>query len=215
MCRKCAKSGRSNSVLILVLDSSGASCGVCVWRDGQVLSRAEEHMQRGQDARLMPMVMEAMAQAGCAFSELDRIAVTRGPGSFTGMRVGLAAARGLGLATGKPVIGIDRFSVYKSLHTTPENLLVVIDSRRADLFCQFFPAQSEAFASCMMTEQKIAAFLAAHPDTEIAGDIATPDADILSASARLTSNADPQSPDFSPRPFYLRPPDVTFAKTKC
>ena len=199
---------------ILVLESCGSSCSVGVFQDGRVLAHAQEKMQRGQDARLMPMIVAALAQAKCAFSDIDRIAVTRGPGSFTGVRVGLAAARGIGFATGKPVIGIDRFSIYKSLHPSAKNLLVVIDSKRAELFCKFFPQTGKAQDACMMTESEIREFTAAQTDTEIAGDIATPDDDVLAACAQLAVQADANNPDFLPRPLYLRAPDVTFASAK-
>jgi tRNA threonylcarbamoyl adenosine modification protein YeaZ len=175
----------------------------------------QERMERGQDARLMPMVVAALAQAGQGFTDIDRIAVTRGPGSFTGVRVGLAGARGIGLAAAKPVIGIDRFAIYQALFTSADkNLLVVINSKRAELFCQFFPAQGEAHEACMMTEEEIHAFVDAHPDTAIAGDIATPDAQIFAVCAQLAAEAEAQSPDFLPRPLYLRAPDVTFPVRK-
>jgi len=155
---------------ILTLDSCGSSCGVGVWLDGRLLAFRLERMERGQDARLMPLVCEAMKGAACGFSDLDRIAVTRGPGSFTGTRVGLAAARGMGLASGKPVIGIDRFAIYKAMHGGGKNLLVVIDSKRAELFCKFFPAKGEAGEARMMTKEVIQAFLDEHRDTDVAGD---------------------------------------------
>lgn len=197
-------------MFILVIDSCGSSCGVGVWRDGKMLVRSEEHMERGQDGRLMPMVVEILAKANCDFSDIDRIAVTRGPGSFTGVRVGLAAARGIGIASGKPVVGIDRFAIYKSLHAAEKNLLVVIDSKRAELFCKFYPAQGEAQDACMMTEMEISEFTAAHPDTMMAGDTATPDDDVLSACAALAAKADAKNNHFLARPLYLRAPDVTF-----
>lgn len=198
---------------ILAIDSCGSSCGICVWQDGRVLAQKQEQMERGQDARLMPMVMEALAQSGLDFTDLDRIAVTRGPGSFTGVRVGIAAARGIGLASGKPVIGIDRFSIYHTLHEH-KDLLVVINSKRAELFCKFFPATGAPYDACMMTQEEIDIFLSSHPGTETAGDIATPDDDILPACAKLAAACDAQNPDYIPRPLYLRAPDVTFPASK-
>ncbi len=197
---------------ILVLDSCGSSCGVGVFQDARVLAQAQEHMERGQDARLMPMVVEALKQAGCDFSGLDKIAVTRGPGSFTGVRVGLAAARGIGIAADKPVVGIDRFEIYRRCAGAVGNLLIVIDSKRAELFCKYFPSDGEAHDACMMTEEEIRAFMKKYPDTVIAGDMATQGDDILAACANLAAKADPQAPDFLPRPLYIRQPDVTFAK---
>ncbi len=200
-------------MLTLVLDSSGSSCGVGVYEDGKALSRLVEPMQRGQDARLMPMVTEAMAKALCDFPDLDRIAVTRGPGSFTGVRVGIAAARGIGMAARKPVVGIDRFSIYKWLWGKAEgNLLVVIESKRAELFCRFYPAAGAAHEACMMTEEEIGKFVERYPGTEVFGDVAAPDADALGACAALAVSADLQKPEFLPRPLYLRAPDVTMGK---
>ena len=102
-------------MMVLGIDSAGAGCGVCVWQDGRVLASAFEAMERGQDRRLVPLILEVMQKAGADFDTLDRIAVTRGPGSFTGLRIGIAAARGIGLAASKSVLGIDRFAIYPRL----------------------------------------------------------------------------------------------------
>jgi tRNA threonylcarbamoyladenosine biosynthesis protein TsaB len=91
---------------ILAIDTALAACSVAVWQDGHTLATESRPMQRGQAEAVIPMVEAAMRAAGLAYADLDRIAVTVGPGSFTGIRVGLAAARGLGLAAGKPVIGV-------------------------------------------------------------------------------------------------------------
>src|ERR1700722_4210458 len=151
-------------MLILSLDSAGSGCSACIWRDGQVVAAAAESMQRGQDRRLMPLILEVMKKANTEFEALDRITVTRGPGSFTGLRIGLAAARGIGLASGKPVIGIDRFSIYREQIKTDKNLLVVIESKRAELFCRFYPANGTAHEPQMLTKEEIAAFLSKNKD---------------------------------------------------
>jgi tRNA threonylcarbamoyladenosine biosynthesis protein TsaB len=183
-----------------------------VWQDERVLAEITEDMQRGQDARLMPIVVDALAQAGKEFSDLNRIAVTRGPGSFTGIRVGLAAARGIALAARKPIIGIDRFAIYHDLHAAPEqNLLVVIESRREELFCKFYPAGDAAHEAVLMTPPQINAFVVAHPGTIIAGDIATPQDKMVATCARLAASADPQDSAFAPLPLYLRAPDVNMS----
>jgi tRNA A37 threonylcarbamoyladenosine modification protein TsaB len=121
----------------------------------------------------------------------------------------LSLKREIGLACGRPVIGIDRFSAYRALHETGD-LLVVLNSKRAELFCRFFPAQGAAHDSCLMTEQEINAFKTSHSACKIAGDLATADDDILAACAKLAAQADAKNPDFLPRPLYLRAPDVTF-----
>jgi tRNA threonylcarbamoyladenosine biosynthesis protein TsaB len=203
-------------VLILALDCAGEGCGVAVWRDGATLATATEAMTRGQDARLLPLIEDVLTRAGVDYMQLDRIAVTTGPGSFTGLRVGLAAARGLGLAAGKPVIGIDRFSLYRAQAATKDNLLIVVASRRADLFCRFYPTTGQAAAPFLMTTEAMTAFIDQHEPIQIAGD--TPLATLTAAepeavtAARLAALATPGTPDTLPRPLYLRAPDVTMPK---
>lgn len=204
-------------MLILSLESAGSSCSACVWRDGKVLSFAEEHMERGQDQRLVPLIVEIMKQADVSFDDLDRIAVTRGPGSFTGLRIALATARGLGLAADKPVIGIDRFAVFRAAVTEPDcPLLVVLDSKRKELYCRFYPAHALPYEPAMMTSEEISSFLKDKGPVILAGDKALQDHSLHSLSdhtvitcARLASQANATSPDYLPRPLYLRAPDVT------
>ncbi|MGH7024255.1 MAG: tRNA (adenosine(37)-N6)-threonylcarbamoyltransferase complex dimerization subunit type 1 TsaB, partial [Caulobacteraceae bacterium] len=91
---------------LLAIDTCLAACQAAVISDGVALASLSEPMARGHQERLGPMVREAMDQAGLRFSELDRIAVTVGPGSFTGLRVGLAFAKGLALALDIPCTGV-------------------------------------------------------------------------------------------------------------
>src|SRR3569832_1939804 len=93
-------------MLILAFDTSIAACSVALIRDAAILAATREVMDRGQAEALMPMIERVMESARASYRDLDRIAVTTGPGSFTGVRVGLAAARGLGLASEKPIVGV-------------------------------------------------------------------------------------------------------------
>ena len=93
-------------MIILALDTCLSACSTALLRDDVVLARRVEVMARGHQERLAGLVAETLAEAGLAFRDLNRIAVTVGPGSFTGLRVGLAFAKGLGSALGLPVIGI-------------------------------------------------------------------------------------------------------------
>lgn len=205
-------------MIILSLDSAGSGCGVCLWRGGTVLADAYESMERGQDQRLMPLVEQVLKKGGAGYNDLDRIAVTRGPGSFTGIRIGLAAARGIGLSTGKPVIGIDRFAIYR-LHVQPPNksLLIAINSRREELFCRFYPVRGGSMETLTMTPPAIIAFTERKGDTVITGDMPVPgvadfhplDEKETILAAALASAANPEDPIFLPRPLYIRPPDVT------
>ncbi len=210
-------------MLILSIDSSGGGCGTCVWQDGSVLALLEEKMERGQDARLVPMVQEVMAKAGTDFAALDRIAVTRGPGSFTGLRIGLATARGLGLAANRPVIGIDRFSIHREQQKAfVGDLLVTIESRRLELYTRLYNSSGTAGEAAMIAPLEIASLVREKDALRIAGDARQTLANVLGPSiflvptesecvtcALLAERADPEKTESAPQPLYLRLPDVT------
>src|SRR3978361_1396056 len=93
-------------MIVLGLDTALGACSVALLADGETLAHEHRTMQRGHAEALAPMFKPVMREAGLSFAALDRIAVTTGPGTFTGQRVGLAFARGLRLALGKPAIGV-------------------------------------------------------------------------------------------------------------
>jgi tRNA threonylcarbamoyladenosine biosynthesis protein TsaB len=129
---------------ILALDAAGAACSAALWRDGRVVASRFEPMRRGHAERLVPMIDAVMADGAAAYAELDRLAVTLGPGGFTGVRIGLATARGLALATGRPLVGVSNFLVLAAAATAevpPDGSLVVaIDAKRRDFYLQVFAA---------------------------------------------------------------------------
>lgn len=100
---------------ILAFDTSGPWCGAALMIDGQVVAQRHEEMARGQAERLMPMLLEVMSQVGVAWDDLDAIGVGVGPGNFTGIRVGVAAARGLALGLDVPAIGVSAFDAVRHL----------------------------------------------------------------------------------------------------
>lgn len=132
------------SPTVLALDSAGGACSAALWRRGALAGHRLQPMARGHAEALLPMAVEVMADAKTGFDSLDLIAVTVGPGAFTGLRIGLAAARGLALATGVPALGVTTFAaVAEAVPATERDcrtLLVLLDSKRNDLFAQRFDA---------------------------------------------------------------------------
>ncbi len=135
---------------ILAFDTSGNACSAAVWRDGGVAARLSEQMVRGHTEALMPMVLEVLRDADCGFDTLDWIAVTIGPGSFTGIRAGLAAARGIALARDLPVLGIDTFATVlwgvgraRPCGANHRLRVIALDSRREEIYLRIFSALDE------------------------------------------------------------------------
>jgi len=136
---------------ILAFDTCFDACSVCVARrrQGDVveLAGAIELFETGHAERLVPMIGEVMQQGRLAFEDLDRIAVTVGPGTFTGTRIGIAAARGLALTTKADVVGASSLAVMarvaaRKLGPRPkdEALAVAVDARRGEVYVQLFGA---------------------------------------------------------------------------
>jgi len=92
---------------ILAVNTVGPTCEAGVWEDDSQLSHVQEDMRNGHDKRLPLLTKKAIEDANIEFSSIDRVAVVAGPGSFTGVRVGVAFARGLGVALNVPVVGIN------------------------------------------------------------------------------------------------------------
>lgn len=135
-----------SAIKLVAIDTACGACSVALWIDGVVVSSLIREMVRGQAEALMPMVVEVMREAQADFGALDLIAVTIGPGSFTGLRTGLAAAQGLAQARALPVIGVTTteaiaLAAYRWSDTAPRRpVTVVLNSRRNDLYVQHFSA---------------------------------------------------------------------------
>lgn len=119
--------------MLLALDTSGPFCSAALLDDdGNVVAFKSENIVRGHAERLMPMVSEIRENAGIVWEDVTRIAVATGPGSFTGLRVGLAAARGLALARKIPCHGVSVFEAFKRHFDEP--LTVAMDARRGEIW---------------------------------------------------------------------------------
>lgn len=214
---------------VLGFDSAGSQCAVAVLDGERVAAARVEAMVRGQAERLLPLIAETLAAAAIAPATLDLIAVTTGPGSFTGIRIGLAAARGLALAIGRTAIGVGVFAAYAAAvpPTTRQGraVVVAVESKRDEFYLQAFAADgAELGPSAQVLPHEVAAWLPPGPlllvgdaasrlraalgrrDVAIAPDTSAVDAAGLARLGRARHAAGAVEP---PRPFYLRAPDTT------
>jgi tRNA threonylcarbamoyladenosine biosynthesis protein TsaB len=196
-------------VIILALDTCLSACAGAVVRDGRVLAKAVEPMQRGHQERIAGMTANLMGDAGLDFADLDRIAVTVGPGSFTGLRIGLAFAKGLSVALDKPCVGVGVLDLL-GLQGGEGSVLAVLDARAGQVHCRAFEDGSASGPAQTL-------------DIAAAGGLAAPDL-LIGDGAPLLSGAYPRvrqwipqacdpelvarlgaaDPPFSAEPIYMR-----------
>lgn len=208
-------------MIVLALDTAGIACQAALFDadSGRVLGQVSEEIGRGHAERLMEAVDGALAAAGLDLDAVDRVAVTVGPGSFTGIRVGVAAARGLALALGKPCVGV---SVLQALAVAaiPEAggrpILSLLDAKREELYLQPFSGEGAALAAPLACEIDAAkrayggfeGLLVGSGAGWLRGEGASerPDVAEIGVVAALGAKADVLTD--LPKPLYLRGPDV-------
>jgi tRNA threonylcarbamoyladenosine biosynthesis protein TsaB len=203
-------------VIVLGLDTCLGACAAAVLRDGAVLAARSEPMTRGHQERLAPLVQEVMGEAGLDFSALGRVGVTVGPGSFTGLRVGLAFAKGLGAALDIPVCGVGALAALAA--PVSGSVIAVIDAKRGQVYLQAFADQAPVSAPDVLPVETAFARVA---ELAAAGApiLVGPGAALLAPAApgaRVieTQAADPAAvarlalAGGAPRPLYLRAPDA-------
>jgi tRNA threonylcarbamoyladenosine biosynthesis protein TsaB len=203
-----------------------------------VVAHRLEAMGRGQSERLVPMIEEVMGEAGLDYQELDAIAVTRGPGGFTGVRIGLAAARGLALAWDRPIIAVSTLEAVAAATAEAERrgrvILVLLDAKRADLYVQAFDSDLAPLSEpAALPPELIVRGLPPGP-LLLAGDgidqarralealernLLISHAPVLCDAAQVAAlaarRALPPAAAPAPTALYLRAPDVTLPPAHC
>ncbi|MGO9698046.1 MAG: tRNA (adenosine(37)-N6)-threonylcarbamoyltransferase complex dimerization subunit type 1 TsaB [Xanthobacteraceae bacterium] len=214
---------------ILAIDTALAACAAAVLdtEHGGIVASESLPMIRGHAEALMPLVKRVMDKAGMGFTAIDRIAVTTGPGSFTGLRVGLAAARGIALAADKPAVGLSTLSVFAAPHMATDDsfpVIAAIDARHGHVYLQVFGPGGRDISIPRLASLREAAAAAAEAPACIVGSAAQAVADALSNGDAMPVMVDARdAPDIAwvarmgavvpegqspPAPQYLRAADA-------
>lgn len=213
---------------ILAFDTTAAACSIALADDDTVLAQKRLPMAQGQAEALIPLIDEVMAEASLDYDQLDRIAVTIGPGSFTGVRVGLATARALGLAADTPVVGVSSLDVLADAVPNTERaharaILSAIDTKRGELYVQLYDEHGSALnAPVALAPPDLSTWLNIE-GVCVVGDgapLALPHlkdafasaADPLADAVRIARRGAQTIPTpTGPLPLYVLPPKITLA----
>lgn len=207
---------------LLAIDTALENCSVGLATGGALFLRVET-IGKGHAERLMPEIEALLAEAGVAASAVTRIVVSVGPGSFTGLRVGISAARGLALVHRIPVVGITTLHAHAALAARErpagreQPILALLPARGDELYGQLFSAALEPIGEAALDSIEHFSAVAMEADADLAGagaarlertdrvihDRSAPDiGTLLSLGAVL----DPA--DHPPKPLYIKPPDA-------
>lgn len=161
--------------MLLAFDSSAAACSVALRQDGAEIAREFRAMERGHAEALVPLIEATLARAAVGFEDIDAVAATVGPGSFTGVRIGLATARGLSLALGVPVLGVTTFEAValaarRACGRPRVPFLIVLDAKRADVYAQLLSADGEPAGPPAALAPSVAAAMIPPGPGVLAGD---------------------------------------------
>jgi tRNA threonylcarbamoyladenosine biosynthesis protein TsaB len=216
-------------MLILAIDTALDACaaGVLDTEAGRLIAQESQAMKRGHAEALMPLIARVIEASGIGFAALDRIAVTTGPGSFTGLRVGLSAARGIALAANKPVVGLPTLTAYAAPLVSPNGehpIISAIDARHDHVYLQAVSGNGSSLIRPRLASVEEALDAGRFGAPRLVGNAAKILADRWPAQALPPFEVDPQpapdiawiawlgaavSPNTAPaRPFYLRAPDA-------
>ncbi len=211
---------------LLALDTSTGACSVALLDEtgGQIISSRFKLMPRGHAEALAPMVSDVMRDAGCKMTALARLGVTTGPGTFTGVRIGIAFARALAAALAIPLSGISTLRAIAANVDGNLRVAAVMDARRGEMYMQIFKPGGEAQTEPQALGLSEAAEILPHEKMVLVGSGAelvfakggdpapawelpdiSPFPDARNVASLLFENP---GYGLKPAPLYLRPPDA-------
>lgn len=214
---------------ILAIDTGGDSCAVSLHIDGQLAAEKIVETGRDQAKILAPLTADVLNEHKLKVSDIDRFGIATGPGSFTGLRVGLAFVRGLALASGKQAYGFDHFNIIA--HTLVGNTrptLIIRESKREDLFCAWLGTDGRLSEYFLSPAAQIIKTLPSDTPFSITGNGAAhliqlngalkstlhafSDTQFMQSLAQMVEKANDYGGTL-PQPLYLRDADVSSPKS--
>src|SRR6516164_1245004 len=162
---------------VLAIDTALAACSAAVLDTeyGGIVASESLPMLRGHAEALLPLLQRVMHHANLSFPDIDRVAVTTGPGSFTGLRVGIAAARGIALAAEKQAVGLSTLSAYAAPHVANDDrfpVVAAIDAGHGHVYLQVFSPGARSFTAPRLAPLQEAIKAAAETPSCITGSAA-------------------------------------------
>jgi tRNA threonylcarbamoyladenosine biosynthesis protein TsaB len=195
--------------VVLAFDTSAAHCAAAVVSGSRILAQRVELMDKGQAERLMPLLAELLAEAQVGYAGLSAIGVGTGPGNFTGVRISVAAARGLALGLGIPAIGVTGFEALAA--GLPEDVVTLLDARRGALWAAGTGIAPQLVDPPILPDRIQGRPLAGHPAAELApqtgGTVLEQPLPTAVAIARIAAQRI-GTPQPRPAPLYLRAADA-------
>ena len=207
----------SKTPVILGIETSSTLCSVCFWSRGKLLASAEEDIGFGHASVFFSLLGRLEKEASCTLQDITHVAVTRGPGSFTGIRVGLSIAKGFAFAGNLPLLGLTTFEVARHSLAFDGPTCVALDTKRQDFYAAF-EGLEDMPPPGIFSKEDILAVLEKHSDVRLISDSLISFPDLKSACGLKLTSRDvahaaedflkAESASFSSEPFYLRPPKV-------
>lgn len=215
--------------MLLAIDTAAHLCAAAVFdvAGDRLVSEASEDIGRGHAERLMDVIGAALDEANCDYSDITQVAATVGPGSFTGIRVGLATARGIALALSVPASGVGTLDAAqaRALELSPDRVgqpvLAALDARRGEVYAQYFETPGAPKGPFVMRVEELAAMLGETAPSQLGlcgsaaaqlYDLSGKGFDIIhelaAASIATIAAVANRLRDTRPEPLYLRAPDA-------
>ncbi|AYC99439.1 tRNA (adenosine(37)-N6)-threonylcarbamoyltransferase complex dimerization subunit type 1 TsaB [Neorhizobium sp. NCHU2750] len=201
-------------MIVLAIDTASIDCSAAVFDSaaGKLLSAVSEEIGKGHAERLMAVIDQALDEAEVALDQVGKIAVVIGPGSFTGIRVGVAAARGFALSLGTECVGVSTLETLAAMHHAVSGdakpVVIAMDAKREEIYAQAFAADGSSLGEPAALSAEDVERLAVSASADLFGSWVTKSQDRFDIGIVARLGAARKADGSRPKPLYLRGPDA-------